>query len=79
MEGTKSYNISKKVVVNAFEKACDRKIACQLAPRRAGDVAACYANPALARELLGWEAQRDLAAMCRDHWRWQKNNPEGYA
>lgn len=66
-------------VVKAFEEASSRKIACQPAPRRSGDVAACYANPALAEELLGWKAQRDLAAMCRDHWRWQKNNPEGYA
>ena len=65
-------------VVKAFEKASNRKVAYQLAPRRSGDVAACYANPALAEELLGWKAQHDLVAMCRDHWRWQKNNPKGY-
>lgn len=65
-------------VVHAFEEASGRKVAYQLAPRRSGDVAACYANPAFAEGLLGWTAQRDLAAMCRDHWRWQKNNPAGY-
>lgn len=65
-------------VVKAFEEASSRKIDYRLASRRSGDVAACYANPALAEKLLGWKAQCDLAAMCRDHWRWQKNNPEGY-
>ena len=66
-------------VVNAFEKASGRKIAYTFAPRRAGDVAACYADPELAERLLGWKAQRDIATMCEDHWRWQINNPEGYA
>lgn len=65
-------------VVKAFEEASSRQIDYRLASRRSGDVAACYANPALAEKLLGWKAQCDLAAMCRDHWRWQKNNPEGY-
>jgi UDP-glucose 4-epimerase len=50
-----------------------------VAGRRAGDIAACYADPALAFELLGWRAQRDLATMCADAWRWQSGNPEGYA
>ncbi|MXS85523.1 UDP-glucose 4-epimerase GalE [Nitrosomonas sp. HPC101] len=66
-------------VVRAFEEASSQRVAYKLAPRRPGDVAACYANPALAEKLLGWKAQRDLTAMCRDHWRWQKNNPTGYA
>lgn len=65
-------------VVKAFEGASGRKVAYQLAPRRSGDVAACYADPSFAEQWLGWKAQRDLAAMCRDHWHWQKNNPEGY-
>lgn len=65
-------------VVKAFENASDQPVPYQLSPRRVGDVAACYADPALAEKVLGWSAQRDLAAMCRDHWRWQKNNPEGY-
>jgi len=65
-------------VVKAFEGASGRKVAYQLAPRRSGDVAACYADPSFAEQWLGWKARRDLAAMCRDHWCWQKNNPEGY-
>jgi UDP-glucose 4-epimerase len=66
-------------VVMAFEQASDQPVPYQISPRRPGDVAACFANPALAEKLLGWKATRDLAAMCRDHWRWQKNNPQGYA
>ena len=65
-------------VIKAFEGSSSRQIDYRLASRRPGDVAACYANPELAEKLLGWKAQRDLAAMCRDHWRWQKNNPAGY-
>jgi len=65
-------------VIKAFEEASSRQIDYRLASRRSGDVAACYANPALAEKLLRWKAQRDLAVMCRDHWRWQKNNPAGY-
>lgn len=66
-------------VVKAFESASSRRVPYQLSPRRPGDIAACYANSALAGSLLGWKAERDLMAMCRDHWRWQKNNPRGYA
>jgi UDP-glucose 4-epimerase len=47
-------------------------------PRRPGDIAACYADPTLARELLGWTAQHDLARMCEDSWRWQSMNPKGF-
>jgi UDP-glucose 4-epimerase len=47
-------------------------------PRRAGDIAACYADPALAHELLGWRARHDLARMCADSWRWQSMNPDGF-
>jgi len=46
--------------------------------RRPGDVAQCYADPALAARRLGWTAGRDLDAMCADAWRWQRDNPEGY-
>ena len=49
-----------------------------IAPRRPGDIATCYADPAKSRELLGWEAEKNLADMCRDSWNWQKNNPQGY-
>jgi len=65
-------------VVAAFEKASGQRVAYRIKPRRPGDVAACYADPALAGELLGWRAEFDLDAMCRDAWRWQAGNPEGY-
>ena len=65
-------------VVNAFEKASGRPVNYQIAPRRPGDVAQCYADPALAHQLLGWTASRTLADMCLDAWRWQSGNPEGY-
>jgi len=65
-------------VVNAFESASGQRVPHRLSPRRPGDVAACYADPALAEQLLGWKAERDLAAMCKDHWRWQKHNSQGY-
>jgi UDP-glucose 4-epimerase len=63
----------------AFERASGRPIAVELAERRPGDVAACFADPALAASALGWRARFDLDAMCRDVWRWQSANPEGYA
>ncbi len=65
-------------MLRAFENACGRAIPYRIAERRAGDIAACYADPAQARELLGWQAQRDLQAMCSDAWRWQSSNPQGY-
>jgi UDP-glucose 4-epimerase len=66
-------------MVRAFEAASGKPVAYQISPRRPGDVAACYADPAYARELLGWQAQRDLQAMCADSWRWQSANPNGYS
>ncbi|MCU0761505.1 MAG: UDP-glucose 4-epimerase GalE [Hydrogenophaga sp.] len=65
-------------VVRAVEQASGRPIPYQLAPRRAGDVAECYADPTRARELLGWKARRSLQDMCTDAWRWQSANPDGY-
>ena len=65
-------------VIDAFEQASGQPIARVLAARRAGDIAACYADPALAAELLGWRAERGMDVMCRDHWRWQQNNPHGF-
>ena len=65
-------------MVAAFAKASEREVNYRIAPRRAGDVAQCYADPSTAKSLLGWSAQRDLEAMCRDHWRWQHKNPDGY-
>jgi len=66
-------------VVHAFEHASGREVPVQFAPRRPGDIAASYADATLARELLGWRATRDLAAMCADSWRWQHQNPNGLA
>jgi UDP-glucose 4-epimerase len=65
-------------VVKAFEQACGRPVPYELAPRRPGDVAACYADPAFAAELLGWRAERGIEAMCVDAWRWQNGNPNGF-
>jgi len=65
-------------VVRAYAAASGREIAYRIAPRRPGDVAACYADPAQARQQLGWRAQRDLALMCTDSWRWQSMNPKGF-
>ncbi len=64
-------------MVRAFEQASGRPVKYRIAPRRAGDIATCYADPALARERLGWQAEHDLAAMCADAWRWQSLNPHG--
>jgi UDP-glucose 4-epimerase len=65
-------------VVKAFEAASGRPVAHQFAPRRPGDVAQCYADPALAQQMLGWHATRSLDQMCADSWRWQSRNPDGY-
>jgi UDP-glucose 4-epimerase len=62
----------------AFEKACGRTLPHVVAPRRAGDVAACWADPSKAAQVLGWEARRGLDEMCADAWRWQSQNPQGY-
>jgi UDP-glucose 4-epimerase len=58
-------------MVGAFEQACGKELPYRMAPRRDGDVATCYANPAKAAELLGWHAKHGLRAMCVDAWRWQ--------
>jgi len=54
-------------------------VPCEIVARRPGDVDACYADPSRARRLLGWEAHRDIDAMCADSWRWQRMNPNGYS
>jgi len=64
-------------VVKAFEKACGHSIPYVFAPRRAGDIATCYANAHKAKELLGWEATRGLDEMCEDTWRFTQQNPQG--
>jgi UDP-glucose 4-epimerase len=65
-------------LVKAYERACGRTIPYVIAPRRPGDVAACYADPSRARATLGWQAQRDLDQMCADSWRWQSRHPQGF-
>lgn len=65
-------------MVSAFEAASGQSIPYRIADRRAGDVAACYADPARAEELMGWKAERGLDVMCADAWRWQSRNPMGY-
>jgi UDP-glucose 4-epimerase len=65
-------------VVRAFESASGRPVPYDIVARREGDIAACYADPSRAAELLGWRATRDLDAMCRDAWRWQSLNPKGF-
>ena len=65
-------------LVRAYEAASGRSVPYDIVARRPGDVAACWADPALARELLGWEARLDLARMCEDSWRWQHCNPQGF-
>lgn len=65
-------------VVKAFEKANGLKVPCSIKPRRPGDIATCYCNPAKAKAELGWEAEYGIEDMCRDSWNFQKNNPKGY-
>jgi UDP-glucose 4-epimerase len=62
----------------AFEKASGRAVRHVIAPRRPGDIAACYADPAHAKAVLGWQAQRGIEQICEDTWRWQSVNPNGY-
>ncbi len=65
-------------MVKAFEKASGRKVPYRIAPRRAGDIAKCYADPAYAKKILDWEAKKSIDEMCEDSWRWQSSNPNGY-
>ena len=65
-------------LVHAFEKASGKKVPYQICPRRAGDKAAYWTNPAKAKTVLNWEAKRGIEEMCADTWRWQSMNPNGY-
>jgi UDP-glucose 4-epimerase len=84
-EGVSVYNLgtghgySVLDVVHAFEKACGHEVKYAVKPRRAGDIAMCYCDPAKAKKELGWEAQFGIEEMCQDSWRWQSQNPDGYA
>ncbi|HIW80559.1 MAG TPA: UDP-glucose 4-epimerase GalE [Candidatus Acetatifactor stercoripullorum] len=82
--GLKVYNLGTGVgysvldIVKNFEEATGVKIPYVIKPRRAGDIATCYADAGKAKEELGWTAQYGIRDMCEDSWRWQKNNPNGY-
>lgn len=82
--GTHIYNLgtgtgcSVLEIVRAFEAASGRRVPYALKPRRPGDIAVCYADPAKAAAEIGWRAERDLTDMMADAWRWQSNNPNGY-
>ena len=65
-------------VIHAFEQASGRSVPYQIVDRRPGDVAACYADPSKARDVLRWSATRGLPEMCADAWRWQSWNPQGF-
>ncbi|MFC6670559.1 UDP-glucose 4-epimerase GalE [Marinobacterium aestuariivivens] len=82
--GVRAYNLgtgnacSVLEMVAAFEKACGRPVPYRFAPRRAGDLAAFWADPSKAAEELNWRAERSLEEMMVDTWRWQSTNPDGY-
>lgn len=65
-------------MVRAFGKACGHDVNYKIAPRRPGDIGACFADPEKAERELGFRAEKTLDDMCRDTWRWQSNNPNGY-
>ncbi len=66
-------------MVKAFEEASGKKVPYKIAPRRAGDIAKCFADPTYAYEQLNWKATKGIKEMCEDSWRWQSQNPNGYA
>ncbi|MFU0799086.1 MAG: UDP-glucose 4-epimerase GalE [Xylanivirga thermophila] len=82
--GIDAYNLGTGIgysvldVVKAFEKATGKEIPYVMADRRAGDIASCYADSSKAYRELGWKAEKDIYDMCKDAWRWQVNNPNGY-
>lgn len=84
-EGVSIYNLGTGIgysvldIVKAFEKVNGVKIPYVIAPRRPGDIDECYADPSKALKCLGWKAENGIEDMCRDSWRWQKNNPNGYS
>lgn len=82
--GVHTYNLGTGIgysvldVIHAFEKACGKKLAYSVKPRRAGDIAACYADAGKAKRELGWQAELNLDDMCASLWKWQTLNPQGY-
>lgn len=82
--GVDTYNLGTGIgysvldVVKSFEKATGKRIPYTIVDRRPGDIAKCYADPTKAFKELGWKAEKSLEDMCRDAWRWQVSNPNGY-
>jgi UDP-glucose 4-epimerase len=82
--GTAIYNlgtgagVSVLEIIKAFEQSADKEIPYEITDRRPGDVAACYADPSLAQKELGWQAERSIEQACKDSWKWQFYNPNGY-
>lgn len=85
IKGFVSYNLgtgqgySVLEMADAFSKASGKPVTVKNAPRRPGDIAICYSDCALAEKELGWKAQKGIKEMCADTWRWQSNNPNGFA
>jgi UDP-glucose 4-epimerase len=65
-------------MIRAFQEASSKPVPFEVIGRRSGDIAEYYADPMLARKLLGWKAQLDIDRICEDTWRWQINNPDGF-
>ncbi|MCH5157637.1 MAG: UDP-glucose 4-epimerase GalE [Clostridiales bacterium] len=82
--GVYTYNLGTGIgysvldVINAFSKACGKQIPYSIKPRRAGDIAACYADASKAKKEIGWEAKLGIDDMCASLWNWQSKNPKGY-
>ncbi len=84
LEGVNVFNLGTGIgysvldIVRAFSAACGKDLPYVIDPRRPGDIATCYSDPSKARDVLGWVAEKNLEDMCRDAWRWQSQNPDGY-
>lgn len=83
-QGVEAYNLGTGIgysvleMVHAFEEASGKSVPYSIVDRRPGDIAECYADPIKAKTELGWKAEKGLVEMCKDSWKWQSNNPEGY-
>ena len=73
------YGTSVLEIIHAFSEACGKDLPYEIKPRRAGDIAACYADCSKAERELGWHAELTVKDACRDSWRWQSQNPNGYS